>query len=252
MWYHTLNCGYRTRLSGETDFPCIYMERVGMGRSYVKLDGPLTYAGWCEGLRRGPQLRGRRAGATSWISAVDGEALGENGSELRLATPGSVGLTVQRRRLSAPAARPGSGAGQCGRSPIGTWSGRALGDPECAGRGRGQRLAGRRAEDHWPTAPYGSSSSTSRSSESSWVALRVLRSSHTNPFFVLVGDKPIRASRRSAEWCLRASTAAGRKSSDSFPPATKRRRPPPTITPARRTGASSANRTPIEGRFSTL
>jgi hypothetical protein len=37
---------------------------------------------------------------------------------------------------------------------------------------------------------------------SSWVALRILPSSHTNPVFVLVGDKPIRASRRSAEWCL--------------------------------------------------
>ena len=32
----------------------------------------------------------------------------------------------------------------------------------------------------------------------------VLPSSHTNPVFVLVGDRPIRASRRSAEWCLDA------------------------------------------------
>ena len=39
---------------------------------------------------------------------------------------------------------------------------------------------------------------------SSWVALRVLASSHTNPIFVIVGGKPIRASRRSAEWCLKA------------------------------------------------
>ena len=38
---------------------------------------------------------------------------------------------------------------------------------------------------------------------SSWVALRILPSSHTNPVFVLVGDQPIRASRRSAEWCLK-------------------------------------------------
>ena len=39
---------------------------------------------------------------------------------------------------------------------------------------------------------------------SSWVALRILPSSHTNPIFVLVGGKPIRASRSSAEWCLKA------------------------------------------------
>jgi hypothetical protein len=38
---------------------------------------------------------------------------------------------------------------------------------------------------------------------SSWVALRILPSSHTNPIFVLVGDKPIRPSKRSAEWCLK-------------------------------------------------
>ena len=36
--------------------------------------------------------------------------------------------------------------------------------------------------------------------KSSWIALRVLPSSHTNPVFVVVGDKPIRASRKSAEW----------------------------------------------------
>ena len=39
---------------------------------------------------------------------------------------------------------------------------------------------------------------------SSWVALRIFPSSHTNPVFVLVDGKPIRASRRSVEWCLKA------------------------------------------------
>src|SRR5262249_13194959 len=37
---------------------------------------------------------------------------------------------------------------------------------------------------------------------SSWLAVRILGSSHTNPVFVLVNDKPIRASRASAQWCL--------------------------------------------------
>ena len=39
--------------------------------------------------------------------------------------------------------------------------------------------------------------------ESSWVAARILPSSHTNPIWVTVDGKPVRASRRSAEWCLR-------------------------------------------------
>ena len=38
---------------------------------------------------------------------------------------------------------------------------------------------------------------------SSWVALRILPSSHTNPVWVLVGGRPVRASRRSADWCLK-------------------------------------------------
>ena len=42
-------------VSGETDFPCIYGERVGLGRSYVKVnssgaaDAQLTYDDWCQG-----------------------------------------------------------------------------------------------------------------------------------------------------------------------------------------------------------
>jgi hypothetical protein len=39
---------------------------------------------------------------------------------------------------------------------------------------------------------------------SSWVALRHFPQMHTNPVNVIVGGKPIRASRRSAEWCLAA------------------------------------------------
>ena len=40
--------------------------------------------------------------------------------------------------------------------------------------------------------------------KSSWIAVRILPSSHTNPIFALVDGKPVRASRRSAEWLLAA------------------------------------------------
>jgi hypothetical protein len=36
------------------------------------------------------------------------------------------------------------------------------------------------------------------------VALRVVPAAHTNPVFVEVDGAPIRASKRSAEWCLAA------------------------------------------------
>jgi hypothetical protein len=39
---------------------------------------------------------------------------------------------------------------------------------------------------------------------SSWFAVRILPSVHTNPIFALVDGQPIRADRRSAEWCRRA------------------------------------------------
>src|SRR5215470_15851888 len=53
IWYHTLNVGFRTRVSGETDFPCITDARVGQGRVYAKVDGGLSYAGWLEALHAG-------------------------------------------------------------------------------------------------------------------------------------------------------------------------------------------------------
>jgi hypothetical protein len=37
---------------------------------------------------------------------------------------------------------------------------------------------------------------------SSWLAVRILGSSHTNPVFVLVDGKSFRASCESARWCL--------------------------------------------------
>ena len=38
--------------------------------------------------------------------------------------------------------------------------------------------------------------------KSSWVALRHFPQMHTNPVNVIVGGKPIRASRDSAKWCI--------------------------------------------------
>ena len=38
--------------------------------------------------------------------------------------------------------------------------------------------------------------------QSSWLALRIYPTAHTNPVFVEVDGKPIRASKKSAQWCL--------------------------------------------------
>ena len=41
------------KLSGETDFPCIYGDRVGLGRIYAKADGPLTFEKFMASLKNG-------------------------------------------------------------------------------------------------------------------------------------------------------------------------------------------------------
>ena len=52
LWYHLLNCGFRLPATAGTD-RIAPEEPLGHQRVYVKLDGPLTYPAWMEGLRQG-------------------------------------------------------------------------------------------------------------------------------------------------------------------------------------------------------
>jgi hypothetical protein len=51
---------------------------------------------------------------------------------------------------------------------------------------------------------------------SSWAAIRVTPSGHTNPFFIVVDGKPIRASKHSAEWCLAGVEQCWKMKADSY------------------------------------
>lgn len=202
IWYHTLNVGFRTRISGETDFPCIYGERVGLGRSYVKLDGRLNYEDWCEGIRQGRNYVGDGRSHLLEFKAND-VAMGENGSELKLAQSGSVQVRVTAAALLNEKPNPEIKNRRYADKPY--W------DVERA------RVPGTREVpvevivNGYPVAKQSIvADGTARDltfdvkiDRSSWVAVRILPSSHTNPIFVLVGDKPVRASKRSAEWCLK-------------------------------------------------
>ena len=202
MWYHTLNCGYRTRISGETDFPCIYGQRVGMGRSYVKMDGKLEFDQWCEEIRNG---RNYVSDGYSHLMDfhVNHVVMGENGSELRLDKPATVHLTshVAARLNETP--DPKISKLRPDQQPY--WS------LERARIGDSRNVPLEVIVNGYPVARQEFlADGTQRDvafdvkiDRSSWVALRILPSSHTNPVFVLVDGKPIRASRRSAEWCLK-------------------------------------------------
>jgi len=202
IWYHTLNAGFRTRASGETDFPCIYGDRVGMGRSYVKIDGPLTYEGWCEGIRAGRNYVSDGKSHLLEFRAND-RALGEDGSELRLDKPTTVTLTASVAALLDE--KPDHRWRNLGVAEKPYW------DVERARVGDSREVPVEVIVNGYPVAQQmivadGTLRDVSFEisiERSSWVALRILASSHTNPIFVLVGDKPIRASRQSVEWCLK-------------------------------------------------
>lgn len=204
IWYHTLNAGYRTRGSGETDFPCIYGERVGLGRSYVKLEGKIRYEDWCEGLRQGRNYVGD--GKSHLLNfRVNDAVLGEKGSELRLTQAGPVGVHVDVAALLAPTpAVDAKAQPYADKRVLPYW------DLERARLGssrsvpvevvvNGRPVARQEVEADGRLRGLSFDVPIARSS---WVAVRILPSSHTNPIWVLVGDQPVRASRRSAAWCL--------------------------------------------------
>lgn len=202
MWYHTLNVGYRTRVSGETDFPCIYGEKVGLGRSYVKLDGKLDYDQWCEGIRQG---RNYVSDGKSHLMEfkVNDVAMGEQGSELKLSQPASVKVTAKVAARLNDQPNPALQKLDYAKKPY--W------DIERARIDETREVPVEVIVNGYPVAKKNivadgklqDISFDVKIDRSSWVALRILPSSHSNPIFVLVDGKPVRASKRSAEWCLK-------------------------------------------------
>ncbi len=213
IWYHTLNCGFRSRISGETDFPCIYGDKVGLGRIYVKLDKnqPLTFDNWIAGVRDGRSYCGD--GRSHILDfRVDDVAVGEGRpggaiSQLDLKKPGKVKVRfdVAARLEPVPTALTKSIRGRrLDQKPY--WH------IERSRLGSGRTVPVEVIVNGYPVArKVIEADGTTRSlkfdielEHSSWVAVRIFPSVHTNPVFVEIDEKPIRASRRSARWCRKA------------------------------------------------
>jgi hypothetical protein len=204
-WYHLMNCGFPLKVSGETDFPCMSGTRVGQGRVYVQMGRveKLDYARWCEGL-----AKGRSYVSDGYAHAMDFR-VGEvpSGGELNLGKPGSVRVQVNVTfgRQTPPETPYGAVMPPGGR--------RLMGDTVVLHEGTPQPIDRRRVEAVVNGKVVYSTEIPADEklhllqfdapiTESSWVAVRQFPQVHTNPVRVIVGGKPIRASRRSALWSI--------------------------------------------------
>jgi hypothetical protein len=205
VWYHTLNCGYRCRISGETDFPCIYGERVGLGRSYVHLDSKLDFDSWAEGIKRG---RCYVSDGKSHLLdfKVEDTPVGMRNSEVSLDKPGTVTVKATVAALLEP--KPTPETERIRSTPLNQ---KPYWDVERARIGDSRKVpvevvVNGQAVDRKEVEADGTEHEVTFAvpiKRSSWVCLRIFPTSHTNPVFVLVDGKPVRASKKSAEWCLK-------------------------------------------------
>lgn len=213
VWYHTLNCGMRAVISGETDFPCIYGDRVGLGRVYVKLDPdqPLTFDNWILGVRDGRSYCGD--GLSHILDfQVNGVSPGEPGpsgtlSQLEISEPGRVSVSFDAAALLQPQPNERTErirSSRLDQKPYWHLERCRIGDSRKVPVElivNGQPVATREIVADGRVVPVRFETEIARSS---WIAVRILPSVHTNPVFVEVGGQPLRASRRSAQWCLDA------------------------------------------------
>lgn len=205
MWYHSLNCGFATRLSGETDFPCIFDERVGMARSYFKPEGKFSYDSYVDAIKKG---RSYVSEGNSHIIdfSVNGLEAGTKESKVNLKANQSVKVTA-RVVANLPEQQDEFGAAIAQRlltePPYWHIERARIGNDrkvrvELIVNGNPVDTTEITADGKWNDVSFDYTVN-----RSSWVALRVYLSSHTNPVFITVDDKPIRE-RKSAEWCRSA------------------------------------------------
>ncbi len=202
MWYHSLNCGFTVRLSGETDFPCIFDERIGLARSYFKPEGPLTYDSYVAAIKRG---RSYVSDGSSHIIdfSVNGIEAGTKDSKLTLNGKQTVKITA-KVAANLPEQQDATGAAiaesalteqpywHIERARIGTTQKVSI---ELIVNGQSVDTTEIKADGKWKDVTFNYPVKAS-----SWIALRVYPSSHTNPVFIILNGKPI-YEPRSAEWC---------------------------------------------------
>jgi hypothetical protein len=202
FWYHALNCGFSTPMIGETDFPCIY-ERAGTGRTYVQLSrrpaGEAGYRAWLEGVRDGRCYFGDGRSHVLEFT-VQGAGLGAQALQIPKAGPVTVKARVAAWLEELPVDPE-----QDNLTPVHTYwhierarvPGTRRVPVELVVNGTPKGRKEIVADGQVRPVDF-----DVEIEESAWVAIRILPSVHTAPIWVKVGGRPVRASRRSAQWSL--------------------------------------------------
>jgi hypothetical protein len=174
-----------------------------MGRTYAKVNGPLSYAAWLDALQAG---RSYVSDGKSHLMdfSVNGTEVGTKNSELNLAAPGTVKVSVNAAAYLPEQPNDAIRKLPYDEKPYWDIARARIGDTrevpvEIVVNGKAVARKNLVADGKVRRLDF-----DVRVGESSWIAARILPAAHTNPIFALVGGKPIRASRRSAEWCLNA------------------------------------------------
>jgi hypothetical protein len=204
MWYHSLNAGFRPRISGETDFPCLTDERVGRYRVYAKLNERLSYDEYMSSLKKG-----RSYVSDGYSHLVDFKVNNQNlgdendikadsGENLIVAVKAAALLQIHRGEVERMIAKR-----KYYQGPVWHLEKARIGESrtvpvELIVNGESVDRKVILADGNWNNLIF-----NYKITQSSWVALRIFPSCHTNPIFIKINDRPI-VKKKSVEWCLKA------------------------------------------------
>jgi len=236
IWYHTLNAGFRTLIGGETDWPCINGDSIGRGRSYVKTGtGAVNYDKTMKVIAEGRTTYvsdGRSHLMNFKINNTEPSRI--LGEEVKLDKAGTVKVTADfaaylpvepetvqvlgvpypmESQATTYQPMPEPKAIKIQDIPVLGVSWRNIPwwhlERSRIGSGREVKLEvivnGEPVQSKTVIAD-GSQQKVEFEvalSKSSWVALRVLGASHTNPIWVTVDNKPVRVAK-SLQWNIAA------------------------------------------------
>jgi len=173
-----------------------------MGRSYVKLDGQLDFDSWCEGIRQG---RSYVSDGRSHLLdfQINGLGVGESNSEVSINRPGTVNIAVKAAALLPVEPDPKLRDLPLDQRPYWHLERARIGESRQVSLEIVVNGASVAKTNIVADGVLRDLAIPIQIKRSSWVALRILPSSHTNPIWVLVGGKPLSPDPRSVEWCLK-------------------------------------------------